>query len=451
MHTRISKYVRLLGFGLIALALAATITPAPLVSPIWAGAPDAAPEPQEWPIETEPFSFRLEAPVGQGSKSPSAILIYPASGGDWSEPVDSGFEDEFAEEGWQVQGTGWERSTTRASAGTYSAAVENFDGAPVTLLIYGGDEGFSLRSRADARMAFQAWLDTDEGAYLGWAASADGQNFDGARAAGHVGAWLSLSYDLDHLIGDDSVWIAFIISGEGTGTGQNVFVDEVRVTAQEPYLNYMPVLFRNYTPPFTGYTDDFDDPGSGWPVEHVVKSDYEWHREYLDGTYHMQIEKIWFHRIFALAPNIITGENYAIQVDLKYDFEDYRADWGVIFGATGEPGNCYMVTAHRYGEDINYDIRIRYAGGKEQDIDNDLAVPQYALQKNSNKWNRIRVTRQGSMIRFEAYNFTLHQWYDIDTVYDTTLGAGGVGFTVFTSELGSEAYFDNFQVWSLDP
>jgi hypothetical protein len=447
MHTGFSKTVRLLGFGLVALALAAAITPAPLVAPIWAGAPG----PQGLPIETEPISFRLEAPVGDGSPGLSAALVHPASGGDWSTLVDSGFEDDFATEGWQVQGAGWVQSTARASAGTHSAAVEDFDGAPATALIYGGQDGFSLQSWADARLDFQAWLDTDQGAYLGWTASADGQNFSGARAAGRVGAWLPLSYDLDHLIGDDSVWIAFIISGEGSGTGQNVFVDEMRVTAQEPYLNFVPVLFRNYTPPFTSYADDFDDPGSGWPVEHVVASDHEWHREYTDGTYHMQVEKIWFHRIFALAPGVTTGDNYVVQVDMKYDFEDYRADWGLVFGATGEPGNCYMVTAHRYGEDIYYDIRIRYAGGKEQDLDNDLGVPPYALQENPNKWNRLRVTRQGSMIHFEAYNFTLHQWFDIDTVYDTTLSRGGVGLTVFSSELGSEAYFDNFQVWSLDP
>jgi len=225
------------------------------------------------------------------------------------------------------------------------------------------------------------------------------------------------------------------------------------VSPTEDHFVYLPLVTRRYCSsyPCLIYTESFGDPNSGWPVEHEVDPpDHEWHREYLDGTYHMEIDYIWMHRIFAVAPNLTTRDNYMIRVDLKYDFSDYRADWGVIFGATGDPGACYMVTANRYGEDVYYAIRLRAANGGETGLASG-GVPRFSLQKNSDKWNRLKITRQGDTIAFDTYNFSLGEWYHIRTVQDATLGGGGIGFTIFSSEFGAEAFYDNLYVWDLGP
>ena len=384
-------------------------------------------------------------------------LVCSKAGGDWSELIKSGFEQDFQREGWKVRGIGWEQSSTRKNDGNYSAAVENFNDAPATRLVYYGEaNGFSLVDLADARLNFAYWLDTDEDTYFGWAASADGVSFYGARTSGCVQSWLSGSLDLKHLIGDDSVWIAFAISGDGSGSGQNVFLDDVIVMAQEPYRIYLPMTFESYTPPFPDFNDDFSDPSSGWPRVHINKlPDYEEHRdysnEYYDGTsYKMKLGGwTWFHRIFASPGDVHAKDEFTLQTDLMYDYGDYRAEWGLIFEASDDMKSYYMVSLYRYGgtgSGILY--RIRRTTPSEGEVQLAGGVAPGLFERSKGEWSTIRVVRQGNSIAFYVFDSPKGTWKHIDTVNNAPpLSGDRVGFTIFNTELGADAWFDNFYLW----
>ncbi|MFZ5916303.1 MAG: hypothetical protein ACOYZ7_05195 [Chloroflexota bacterium] len=438
--------------GCLALMLAAALAPAAPHSVTWADAPMRSELPQSLPIRVEPFSFQLPQRPGGAGADASAAPVHIAASGDWSEVMSSGFEASFESEGWEVQGTGWARTSDESNGGSYSAGVENFDDAPDTCLIYGGAGGESLQNLANARLEFSFWLATASDIYLSWAASSDGVNFDGHRASGQVSGWLSTAMDLKQFVGDGSVWLAFCIVGSGSGAGQNVYLDDVSIAGQEPYWLYLPAALSNYAPPSRDFHDNFSDPNSGWPVEHVEQSPtYEIHRDYVDGRYWMKLNYIWFHRAFAMPVGVSASGDYTLQVDLMYDFGDYRAEWGVIFEANDDATSYYMVTLYRYGPDLLYRIRRTTSGG-EVDLA-DEGAPWF-LQTNSWQWSYIRIVREGDEIRFYGYvPYPWAEWSHIRTVNAPPLSGERIGFTVFSSELGAEAYFDNLHLWqeAIDP
>lgn len=443
------KHSSRLWSGVRALMLLALTVSIAASVPTWADRSDGAPPSQTAPVTIEPFSFQLSRPPTGAPVGAAGAALRPAASGDWSDLMNAGFEDTFLPDGWQVQGENvWTQSSTRAHSGSRSAAVENFDGAPATWLIYGGADGFSLANLADARLNFAYWLDTANEVYLGWAASADGVTFHGARTAGQVNAWLAGSLDLRHLLGDESVWIAFTLSGSGSGSNQNVFLDDVAIAGQEPYVAYLPLGMKNHAPPSIDFHDDFSDPKSGWPVEHFVDPPtYEVHRDYANGSYWMKLNYIWFHRIFASPVGVRASGEYTLQTDLMYDYGDYRAEWGLIFEASDDMEFYYMLALYRYGPDLLYRIRRRTPGEGEVNLA-DAAAPWF-LERISWKWGSIRIVRQGDQLSFYGYNPhpASLRWELVKTVTAPPLSSDRVGLTVFSSELGAEAYFDNFHLW----
>ena len=443
-----SKHSPRLWPGVLALLLVAVVASGTVNSPTWANPPDDTPTPQTPLIE--PFSFQLKEPPGGVTATVAATSVRPTAGGDWSDLMNTSFEEGVPpNELWEVQGEDIWITSTLAYSGTYSAAVEDFSGAPTTWLVYGGANGFSLDDLIDARLNFAYWLDTDEDTYFGWAASADGVSFYGARTSGRVQSWLLGSLDLKQLIGDDSVWIAFTISGDGSGSSQNIYLDDVTLRIQEPYRIHLPLIVRNYSScpyPCLIYQDDFSDPLSGWPREHSHYGKVEIHRDYQDGTYNMEIKEEWFTAIYAMAPNVELPKNYIVQFAMRYDFWDWNADWGVIVNATGEPGACYMLTSMNASGSVMYKIRYRSSKGKETTLASGDAKK---LLKNNDKWRTARVVRQGDGISFEVYKDG--GWVRIKKVYDGKLDGGRVGFRIFTYEQGAEAWFDNLYVWDLGP
>lgn len=446
-----SKCFRRFWSGFFALLLLAVVALGAANSPMWASPPDGLPLPQTPPIDIEPFSFRLEEPPGGTAPTVTAASVHPTAGGDWFELISSGFEQDFQSEGWEVQGTGWNRSGTRKNSGGYSAAIENFTGTPVTWLVYGGESGFSLSEWTDAKLNFNFWLDTETNTFFGWAASADGMSFYGARTSGRVQRWLPGSLDLKHLIGDSSVWIAFAISGDGNGTNQNVFLDDVVIRTQEPYWTYLPETFKNYVPPFPDFYDDFSDPSTGWPREHVNGlPQYEAHRDYSNEygtTYRMKLGGwTWFHRLFASPENVHSRDDFTLQTDIMYDLGDYRAEWSLIFEASDDMESYYMVALYRYGPYVWYRIRRRTPSEGEVELVPNAVAPGY-LNCSKGCWSTIRVVREGNSIAFYAR----HPWGHWDLVKSTSnappLSGDRVGFTIFNSELGSDAWFDNFYLW----
>ena len=213
------------------------------------------------------------------------------------------------------------------------------------------------------------------------------------------------------------------------------------------HIAYMPFVPQHYCNeyPCLIYQDDFSNPSSGWPIQHSDYGKVEIHRDYENGTYHMNIENEWFTAVYAMAPNVKLPNNYIIQFRMRYDFSDYRADWGVVFGATGDPGAFYAATANRYGEDIYYAIRYISAAGKEDELKSGGAQK---LLKASNDWRTVRVVREGDLISFES---SKGGWTRIGATRDDRLNGGGMGFRIFTSELGAEAWFDDLYIWDLGP
>lgn len=438
------KRTRQLCSGVVALLLVAVALWGVSGSSTWANPPTQAP-----PIE--PFSFQLEHPPSGGTLIAADATVQPMAGGDWSTLTSSGFEQDFQSEGWEVQGAGWARSSTQKNSGSYSAAVENFSGTPITWLIY----SFSLDDVADARLNFSYWLDTDTDTYLGWAASADGVSFYGARTSGRVGAWLSGSLDLKHLAGDDSVWIAFVISGDGSGSGQNVFVDDVTITAQEPYRVHLPLAYKNYVPPFPDFDDDFSDAGSGWPRKHVDNlPDYEEHRDYVSeygSTYKMKLGGYtWFHRIFASPEDVHSRDEFTLQANIMYDYGDYRAGWGLILEASDDMKTYYLAGVYRYGGNEGSDSGMfchirKVENGTEQDLVA-TSAPDY-FERSKGEWTTIRVVRQENSISLYAVN-SVGQWENIISTSNTpSLSGDRVGFSVFNAELGADGWFDDFHLW----
>ncbi len=436
-------------FGVLLITAAASGTSG---SATWANPPHGTPTPETRPAHIEPFSFQLAGLPG-GIVAPVAhASIHPQAAGDWSELAASGFEEAFENEGWEVQGTGWARSSTQTNSGSYSAAVEAFDGAPSTRLIYGGETGFSLAGQVNARLDFAYWLDTKEDVFFGWAASADGQNFYGARTCGRVQAWLSGSLDLTHLLNDDSVWIAFTISGDGSGAAQNVFLDDVAIMTQEPHLVYLPLAFKNYTPPFPDFHDDFSNTSSGWPRVHVDQlPNYEEHRNYSNeyGTcYKMKLGGwTWFHRVFASPEDVFVTDDFTLQTNIMYDLGDHRAEWGFIFEANDNMNSYYMVSLYIYHPYVYYRIRRQTPSEGEVELVPSLPAPSYLI-RSKGEWNTIRVVRDGNKISFYARNPGSGQWELVKSAHNAPpLSGDRVGYTIFNSELGADAWFDNFHLW----
>jgi hypothetical protein len=439
--------------GVAALLLLAVMLTGIPHSSTWANPPDGTPLPQAQPVDIKPFSFQLKEPPG-GAAAVGLASIQPAAGGEWSTLMRADFEGAFPPTGWQVQGeTVWVQSSTQSHEGTHSAGVENFAGAPSTWLVYGGESGFSLDDQADARLDFAYWLDTEANTYFGWAASADGINFYGARTSGRVGSWLSGALDLKHLVGDSSVWLAFAISGDGGGDSQNVFLDDVTIGVKEPYRIYLPAGMKNYVAPFPDFHDDFGDPGSGWPRFHVNKlPTYEEHRDYSDeygSTYKMKLGGYtWFHRIFASPAEVHARDEFTLQTDIMYDYGDYRAGWGLILEASDDMEYYYMAAMYRYGGGTGVFFHIRRRTPSEGEVN--LAadpVPSY-LSRSKGEWSTLRVVREGNSIAFYALNPWTGQWELLSSVDNAPpLDGNRVGFTVFNSELGADAWFDNFHLW----
>ncbi len=343
------------------LVMGATATAAPTL----AGPPD--------PVEPrpEPFHIRLEQPLtGAGATGETALPlpIRPAAApGTWynlmAQEFDSG---DFPPAGWEVDTksgvSGWAKHSTQYVSASYSAGVvTTTTGLLNTWLIYGGDAGLAVKNVADAKLSFNYWLDTQKDAvYFGWAASADGQNFYGARVSGRVSAWLTGEFDLRQYIGDESVWLAFFVMGQATSGNQRVYIDNVTAKGQEPFKLYLPLVLNNYqsAPATFTFTDSFANLTSGWPhrvdwgttdeeklnirgYTDKLMADYPgpdaYHYNIIGGDcrqagkYFMRVGNPNAPRVVARAP-VQVGENFTLEADIAFCDEAHNASAGVVFG-----------------------------------------------------------------------------------------------------------------------
>jgi len=331
-------------------------------TPTWAGPPDPTlPQP-------EPFYIHLDKSLAEGGAGREAISMSQAhvtvTPGTWYDLYEQQFDDASSlPAGWTAEarsGPAWAIHDQEASSPAHSAGVTANTETLDTWLFYGGNTGFPLEEIANARLTFSYWLDTDatgeNPVYFGWAASPDGRAFYGARISGQVGKWLTGTLDLRQYINDDSVWIAFFVSGTGTTGTQKVYVDDVKVQGVEPYDVYLPMTLRNYEPPVTRFTftDDFSDTNSGWPNEvnwgssestqlnvrgytNKLMADYADGQGIIDSPcrqsnrYFMRIGNPNAPHVIAKAP-VQADEIFSLEVDIAFCDGAHNASTGILFG-----------------------------------------------------------------------------------------------------------------------
>ncbi len=139
----------------------------------------------------------------------------------------------------------WGKRTCRPYAGSYSgwavgggangaslSCGSNYPNYARSVMIYGP---FSLADAYAADLQFKLWLNSESGYdFICWMASPDGSDFTGPCASGSSGGWIDrvLNFssvpNLGNLLGDPSVWIAFLfISDSSVTRSEGAYVDNI--------------------------------------------------------------------------------------------------------------------------------------------------------------------------------------------------------------------------------
>lgn len=181
----------------------------------------------------------------------SSFEVSPLSPTGWTTIKSEGFEGQFPNGAWQVFDNDgstngqyyWDDDDYKPRAGSWSAWAAN-GGANArdpqysfyannmrSWMRYGP---FDLSNANDAELLFHYWNQSEANYdYFGWYASANGTNFYGYRVSGDSGGWRYVNFDLTavptlgNLVGDSSVWIAFIFNSDSSIVDDGPFVDDV--------------------------------------------------------------------------------------------------------------------------------------------------------------------------------------------------------------------------------
>lgn len=221
------------GPGSLTVADATAVAPAPLPRAAaeeateWKPSPPAAAEERDGPPR------RTTAAATQNLLSEGFEGTFPS--GSWSAFDNNGST------GGQVY---WDDTNYQAYAGSWSAWCadggtnrvnpgSNYPASMDSWMVYGP---FDLRGASGATLSFRYWLRSEQGYdHFKYMASADGAQFHGTALSGSSGGWSSRSLDLGNvpnygsMLGDSSVWIAFIFTSDGSFGDLGAYVDEVKV------------------------------------------------------------------------------------------------------------------------------------------------------------------------------------------------------------------------------
>lgn len=182
------------------------------------------------------------------SESEAAPLAIVAG---WNTVMTEGFEGAFPNGSWRVFDNNgatngeyyWDDDDYKPYSGGWSAWAANgganaldpqyyyYPNNMQSWMVYGP---FDLSNAADAELLFYYWNQSELNYdYFGWYASANGTNFYGTRVSGDSNGWRYVNFDLTavpglgNLVGDSSVWIAFIFTSDGSIVDDGAFVDNV--------------------------------------------------------------------------------------------------------------------------------------------------------------------------------------------------------------------------------
>lgn len=189
---------------------------------------------------------------------------------------------------------------------------------------------------------------------------------------------------------------------------------------------YLPLVLKNYVPPL--YSDNFDDPTSGWPVVDTGSIQ----RYYLDGEYVFRIN-VPGER--AIATPGFEATDYRVTVDVRNLAYVDNGSYGLIFGLSADESQFYAFEINGNGF---YGLS-RYSSGSATQ----LAFGMSSYIHPYSDTNKLEVERSGSQIK--AY-INDHLVADVsDAAY---VGSRRLGLTARAGTV-SWVFFDNFAVYSL--
>jgi hypothetical protein len=202
-------------------------------------------------------------------------------------PLQEGFEGAWPTGRWRVFDANalvggeemWNDTSYTRSSGSWSAWAaagganalspwtQNYAHNMRSWAIYGP---FTLEGATSALLSFNFWNNSEVNFdFFGWYASTDGANFYGQRTHGYSGGWRYASMSLGavpgygSMLGDSSVWIAFVFNSDATVALKGPFIDNVQVSMNLPEP---PVAYYYNGAAFNVYRGAYME---SWPINYA--------------------------------------------------------------------------------------------------------------------------------------------------------------------------------------
>jgi predicted GH43/DUF377 family glycosyl hydrolase len=267
----------------------------------------------------------------------------------------------------------------------------------------------------------------------GYALSTDGTTWTRQRmliAEGPAGAFDSDSADYASVIADGSDFKVWYSGHNGTDYTIGYATAQV-CSAAGPGSStelYLPIVLKggNGSSCPAYYTDNFSDPGSGWPVSDNGDRRYA----YVGGEYQIWVKNP--NKGWSVTPG-------AKATDFTASVSARRASgttggYGIIFGINEDWSQWY-----EFDIGVNSYSIWKYNSGYAPALRNWTYSPAVATGTN---WNRLKVIRQGSNISVYVNNQLL------STVTDGSFtGFRRIGLTAGSGSVSNDVRFDNFSLY----
>lgn len=234
-----------------------------------------------------------------------------------------------------------------------------------------------------------------------------------------------------------------------------------------PYTLFLPSLFKPHPcrlTPCLVSVETFDDPASGWPEHeydpgepnppgpHLMR--------YFGGVYQIDYEPGASFRALAAVSPITHPQNTIIDMRARWNAFTWGNGYGLVFGADApiSPTRMYVAVISCLGnEECTWQHAILWRfdsftqggdfslGGLTELTSNTVCAP---CTNRYNKWNQVRVIRDGAHIELQVNGETVLEADDA-----TYTGEGYVGVLVENYEIFKQVYaeFDDVTVYDLGP
>jgi hypothetical protein len=235
---------------------------------------------------------------------------------------------------------------------------------------------FNPGSASAAVVTFDYWFDATVGDYFGVAVSTDGGlTYSGERLNGGLEGWHSVSYNLNDVVGETAVYIAFIFTSDDSGNTQNrmgAYLDNINLYMRYSLSTYLPLIRKDFTPtptatpiatntpiatpvvPVAHYLDNFDNANSGWAMRRTdITNANNWGVVYTNQQ-ELQIEVDNPQSYVIAAPVALAPQRpYNIEVKARFTTDsENQHKYGIVFAGDwdGHPcvNNNYATCFNKY-------------------------------------------------------------------------------------------------------